>query len=359
MKPVRPGSVRYEFIYQNYLIYDFNAASLARMSEAAALYYPPVADEPDHDAIARVCKAAGDPLRLQILHALRHDSYGVLELCRIFDVRQPALSHHLKVLAEAGLVCRRREGTSIFYRRALHAELPGQEALLQGLFATVDAAIESGAVSAGIEAVRAERADRSRGFFAENADAFAAQQELIAPPGQYLEQLTQVIDHCRNPGGTALELGPGEGWLLPLLVERFEHVRGYDNSPQMLSAAQRHCQGIDTSRLQLVCGDSRDAATAGLQHDLVVANMVLHHTPSPADVIADLAACLRPGGTLLINDLCAHDQGWAREACGDLWLGFEPDDLDAWAEAAGLNAGESIFLALRNGFRVQLRMFTL
>jgi ArsR family transcriptional regulator len=70
-----------------------------------------------------------------------------------------------------------------------------------------------------------------------------------------------------------------------------------------------------------------------------------------------LASALRPGGVLLLTDLCAHDQGWARDACGDLWLGFAPADLARWAAAAGLGEGESIYLALRNGFRVQLRVF--
>ena len=43
----------------------------------------------------------------------------MLELCRILDIRQSALSHHLKILLQAGLVSTRREGNSIFYRRAL------------------------------------------------------------------------------------------------------------------------------------------------------------------------------------------------------------------------------------------------
>ena len=74
-------------------------------------------------------------------------------------------------------------------------------------------------------------------------------------------------------------------------------------------------------------------------------------------VLADLAAALKPGGVLLVTDLCAHDQGWARETCGDLWLGFEPEALTRWAADAGLAQGESVYLALRNGFRIQVRLF--
>ena len=80
-------------------------------------------------ALANLCKASSDPLRLQVLRILCRDSFGVSELCSIFDIRQPALSHHLKVLANAGLVATRREGNSIFYRRTALGQRAELEAL--------------------------------------------------------------------------------------------------------------------------------------------------------------------------------------------------------------------------------------
>ena len=91
--------------------------------------------------------------------------------------------------------------------------------------------------------------------------------------------------------------------------------------------------------------------------DCIVVNMVLHHTPSPADIFQDLSNALAPGGALLICDLCRHEQAWAREACGDLWQGFEPQDFSRWAQAAKLDEGQSVYFALRNGFQIQLRQF--
>ena len=58
----------------------------------------------DTSAITALCKAAGDPLRMQVLKVLQQNAYGVLELCQVFDIRQSAMSHHLKILANAGLV---------------------------------------------------------------------------------------------------------------------------------------------------------------------------------------------------------------------------------------------------------------
>ena len=73
----------------------------------------------DCDELAALCKAGGDPLRLNVLRALANDSFGVLELAQIFGIGQSGMSHHLKVLAQAELVATRREGNAIFYRRAL------------------------------------------------------------------------------------------------------------------------------------------------------------------------------------------------------------------------------------------------
>ena len=307
------------------------------------------------DTLARLFRAGGDTLRLEVLRALREDAYAVLELCRIFGVRQPALSHHLKVLAEAGLLARRREGTTIFYHRSPSATLePAAQALLAG----VDALPLRESTAAGIARIREERARSSREFFAANARKFAEQQELIAPPSHYRAALDQLLESaCPGSPGTALELGPGEGWLLPRLSGLARRVIAIDNSPEMLAEARATASAAGLDNVELHLGDGACAGAPPGSIDLAVCNMVLHHTASPAEVIAGLARALRPGGVLLLTDLCAHDQAWAREACGDLWLGFAPEDLGRWARLAGLAEGEGLYLALRNGFRVQLRIF--
>jgi ArsR family transcriptional regulator len=55
--------------------------------------------------------------------------------------------------------------------------------------------------------------------------------------------------------------------------------------------------------------------------------------------------------------LCPHDQVWAREACGDVWLGLDPEDISLWASTVGLVEGQNLYFAQRNGFSVQLRQF--
>lgn len=310
------------------------------------------------DTMSVLCKAGADRLRLDILAALNKESFGVLELCRIFNMKQSGMSHHLKVLANAGLVTTRREGNTIFYRRNHQALNPLLNDFQQSLFASVDQLNLSAEARGLIDELQQERRQSSLQFFAQNADKFREQQDLIASYEQYAESVYSLIDSLDElRHGHAVEIGPGEGAFLAELSPRFEHVTAVDNSTEMLEKARTfvHEQGLQNITLQ--AGDTQDALRLKLAADCIVVNMVLHHTPSPADIFADLSQLLKPGGAMIICDLCHHDQNWTRENCGDLWLGFAPEDLSEWARAAGLSEGKDMYLTLRNGFRIQVRHF--
>jgi ArsR family transcriptional regulator len=309
-------------------------------------------------ALAGLCKASSDPLRLQVLRVLEKDSFGVSELCNLFDIRQPALSHHLKVLANAGLVATRREGNSIFYRRSTLGQRPELEALQRGIFATVDAISLAPAVEQRLQALHCKREQNSKHFFRDNAHKFRQQQDLIASYEQYAETVAGVLaDAPLTRFDTALEVGPGDGAFLQELGPRFSRVIALDNAASMLDQARELARRAGITNVEFILGDTGCPELEGLKADIVVINMVLHHTPSPGQVLADVAASLAPGGMVLVTDLCQHDQGWAREACGDLWLGFDPQDLGHWAVEAGLRDIASVYLAQRNGFKIQVRLF--
>ena len=320
----------------------------------------PTSPEPDLRlaALANLCKASADPLRLQVLRVLRKDSFGVSELCSLFDIRQPALSHHLKVLATAGLVATRREGNSIFYRRSELGQHSDLESLQSSIFETVDLIDLPAAMEDKLKTLHLQREENSGNFFRNNAHKFHQQQDLIASYEQYADTVAQVLRDASLPRRhTVLEVGPGDGSFLLELAPEFERVVALDNAPGMLEQARRKASGADLHNVDFILGDTHSEELKGLQADCVIINMVLHHTPSPGQILRDVASCLAPGGVILVTDLCSHDQGWARENCGDLWLGFDPQDLAQWASDAGLTDIASVYLAQRNGFQVQVRLF--
>lgn len=311
------------------------------------------------DSLAAVYKASGDPLRLEILRVLQRETFGVLELSQIFEMRQSGMSHHLKVLSKAGLVEPQREGNAIFYRRPLQPAEDSLESLaIQQLFATVDQTPLQPHRASAIDAIRRQRSEQSRAFFARYVDEFREHQELIAEFERYAEPTAQLI-RSRVDGQFehALEIGPGEGAFLPTLSRLAQRVVAVDNSDDMLARAQSRCEDEGLGNVELVAGETDTVLARSEQFDLIVANMVMHHVPSPADIFVDAAALLKDDGLLVISDLCSHDQNWVKANCGDLWLGFEPEELSAWAQDAGLAIGETLFIGLRNGFQIQVREF--
>lgn len=302
--------------------------------------------------VVQISKAVGDQLRASILKVLCRDSYSVLELCAIFDMAQPALSHHLKKLSDAGLVKKRREGTSIFYQRASALANP----LLTAIFSALDEQPAEPAVRRGIAQVHQQRVEQSRHFFAHQADALAQQTTLICAPQVYTScvlEMIEAVPELRHE--QALEVGPGDGGLLAALAPLFTRVTGLDNAAEMLEKA-----APAVARLPNVALTEADFTElpATRRYNLIVAAMVVHHLPSPPNFFVQAARFLQPGGLLVIAELCDHNQDWVKSACADVWLGFDPEQLNLWAAQAGLQLTQQQFLAQRNGFRVQVSAFT-
>ena len=85
--------------------------------------------------LARVFKAMGDPVRLRLLSLIASHDGGeacVCDLSEVFELTGPTISHHLKVLREAGLITGDRRGTWIYYCVRPDALRPASEVLAPG-----------------------------------------------------------------------------------------------------------------------------------------------------------------------------------------------------------------------------------
>ncbi|HBW83152.1 MAG: ArsR family transcriptional regulator [Gammaproteobacteria bacterium] len=312
----------------------------------------------DLDQLAMLYKALADQLRLQILRLLRNESFGVLELCRILDIKQSALSHHLKILATVEVVTTRREGNSIFYRRNFLRDEDHCREIKATLFEQIDQLGLPPEQEKKIKQIQLERSQLSLNFFNKNAEKFREKQGLVVEHSDYHKTLLSVIDGLGlQQDASVLEVGPGEGQLLAQLAGKFSGITALDNSNDMLERSRQAIKRIGTEGVQFMLGDTAIARKERVRIDLIVFDMVLHHISSPARTFRDCAELLRERGFLLVVELSPHDQDWVRDTCGDLWLGFEENDLNHWALKAKLKIGQSSFLSLRNGFQIQIRVF--
>ena len=219
----------------------------------------------------------------------------------------------------------------------------------------------------------------SLNFFSEHSEKFRAQQDLISPIEEYQSTLTELLDAALRSNGVAtnpeplttkqaIEIGPGEGIYLAELVKRFEHVIALDNSESMLDrcrkfARKKHFDNIgyihgDTrSLLDLVGQVGRGSSVSARRASCIVANMVLHHNASPRQMFRNVSKLLCDGGIFVVSELFSHEQGWVRDAAGDVWLGFDEQQLHQWALECGMYCDLSSYTALKNGFRIQMHVY--
>lgn len=349
-------------------------------------FLPDISSDDSGDAannLELIFRAAGDSLRLAILQVLKNDSFSVFELCSLFDVKQSAMSHHLKILASSGLLTKRRQGNAIFYRRSIAntaAESAGQNSnLVAAMFESIDSIVVKEELLLAVEDIQRLRSEASLEFFSEFSQKFRAQQDLISPIEEYKETLTELLDAVLCTDGLiespkplstkqAIEIGPGEGVYLAELVERFEHVIALDNSESMLDQCRKfarkkrfdnigYIHGDTRSLLELVGQLERGSSISARRASCVIANMVLHHNASPKEMFRNVGRLLCDGGVFIVSELFSHEQGWVRDAAGDVWLGFDKEQLHQWAIDSGMQCDLSSYTTLKNGFRIQMHAY--
>lgn len=310
------------------------------------------------NSLAAFYKAAGDELRLKVLQALGNNSFAASELSTLLALSQSRLSHHLKVLTQAGLVEARREGNTLFYRRRLPdwEASPITAAAQQALFHSLNQMALDPDMQAAFELIEQARSAKSQAYFA-SQDTRLQEDPFLAYSQDYQALAASMLQRALPQGGEALlEIGPGEGQFLAKVAKHFQYLLGIERSPAQLQRAKKllQAQGVNA---QLEQGHWPNQAPAQ-QFDAVVLNMVLHHMAHPADALIAAARRLKPNGVLIITELCAHQQLWTQTNYGHVWLGFHEQDLQHWLASAGLEAQECQFMALGNGFQLQVRSFT-
>jgi ArsR family transcriptional regulator len=277
-------------------------------------------------------QALADPTRLRILALLRIMELSVGELAQVLGQSQPRVSRHLKILADAGVLERRKEGSWVFLTLAGPEQTDAMFELIDRWSdPSADALFASDA--ARTEAIRAERADAANRYFTAQAEVWDQIRSLHVAESE----VEQAIDRAlgRRPLGRLVDVGTGTGRMIELFGPRSSQAIGIDRSSEMLRLARVKlaAAGIHPSLRQ---GDMYALPLADESADRVIIHQVLHYAHSPAAAIAEAARVLSPGGTLLIVDFAAHEREELRSTDAHIRLGFEDEVMAAWFAAAGL-----------------------
>ncbi|MEJ0095292.1 MAG: metalloregulator ArsR/SmtB family transcription factor [Methylocella sp.] len=284
------------------------------------------------DAILSALTAAGEATRLRLLALLAEAELTVTELVTILGQSQPRVSRHLKLLAEAGLVERHREGAWVFF-------LMSQSGPAAGFARDVIARLAPGdphllADRARLDEVRRARADQAARYFAAHAANWDEVRAMHIPEEQVEAAILDAVGS--RPLGALLDLGTGGGRMLELLAPLATRAVGVDQSPQMLSVARARLERAGLRNAQLRQGGIYAVPVEPDFYDVVIMHQVLHYLDDPLRAIREAARALRSGGRLIIVDFAPHDEENLRATHAHRRLGFGAEEVAGFMSAAGL-----------------------
>ncbi|MEQ8738363.1 MAG: metalloregulator ArsR/SmtB family transcription factor, partial [Hoeflea sp.] len=164
------------------------------------------------DQLLAGLRAAGEPTRLRLLALLARSELTVTELTQILRQSQPRVSRHLKLLCEAGLLERFREGSWVFYRLAGSGQVAELAEVLSGLIPQEDLVIARDLER--LEAVRAARAEKAAAYFRSNAEEWDRIRSLYVPEDKVEQTMAEL--GMRENAELVADLGTGTGRMLEL-----------------------------------------------------------------------------------------------------------------------------------------------
>jgi SAM-dependent methyltransferase len=293
------------------------------------------------DILLNGLRAAGEPTRLRLLALCAHGELTVTELVHILGQSQPRVSRHLKLLCDAGLVDRFREGTWAFYRLA---DTGGGGALSQLLadLITDDDPMLVGDL-ARLEEVKQTRERQADAYFRANAAQWSEIRSLYVPEAEVERALVGVFEG--RAIGDFLDIGTGTGRILELFAARMERGTGIDTSRDMLAIARWRLEEAGLRNCQVRHADMYRLPFAARSMDAVTVHLVLHYADEPAAVIREVARVLRAGGRIAVVDFAPHDLEVLRQSHAHRRLGFGRDEVAGWFRAAGLTPRQPVELA--------------
>ncbi len=301
------------------------------------------------DDLVAALAAAAEPTRLRLLALAAGGAFCVNDFCDILGQSQPRLSRHLRLLCEAGLLTRSREGANAWF--ALEHGAGGR--LARDLLRHV--AADDPLLAAdrrGAARVLAERARQASETFRRRGADWDEMRALDLPADRVEKLLLARLPLAEL--GHALDIGTGTGRVLELLAPRLSTGLGIDASPAMLALARVRLAQPELAHCAVRQADMYALPLHDRAFDLVLLQMVLHYAAEPAQVLAEARRVLRPGGLLCIVDLAPHGRSELRERMAHRALGFAEPAMRDLLHATGFASETPETVVAECGLAVQV-----
>jgi ubiquinone/menaquinone biosynthesis C-methylase UbiE len=282
--------------------------------------------------IISALKAVSDPTRLRLLSLVSRSELAVTDLTWIVRQSQPRVSRHLKILTEAGLLERHKEGSWVYYRLAETGEAG---AFLPALVHTIDAAWPDVARDLErLEEIRKGRVADAQRYFDSHASEWDDIRALYVAEDQIEQEILRILS--ARPIAALLDVGTGTGRILEILAPHIKRGVGIDNSREMLALARSRLDAKSLQHCQVRQGDMYDLPKENAGFDVITFHQVLHFAENPKAAISEAARALSPGGRLLVADFAPHTHEELRTQFAHRRLGFADEQMSDYLQSAGL-----------------------
>jgi ArsR family transcriptional regulator len=297
------------------------------------------------DGLLNIFRAIGEETRLRIVALLLRGELTVSEMTAILGQSQPRVSRHLKILTDAGLVEKFREGSWMFYRIAAPAGAEAAIDAARGLNVSGDRLIARD----GDRFVqsRKARADAAAAYFEANASEWDRVRALHIDEKKIEERMRDMLGAA--PSGLFVDIGTGTGRMLTLFADTYRSGVGFDLSREMLALARANLERAGIAHAQVRHGDLFALPVESASADAVCLHQVLHFLAEPGLAVREASRLLKPGGALLISDFAPHQLEFLRDEHAHRRLGFPDEEVAQWCEDAGLDLVETQSLAPAEG----------
>ncbi|QGM47119.1 ArsR/SmtB family transcription factor [Methylocystis heyeri] len=284
------------------------------------------------DPALAALNATGEETRLRLVALLAESELTVSEVVAILGQSQPRVSRHLKLLVEAGVVERRREGAWAFFRLASST---AAGAMARSVIDRLDASDPMLAADrARLAEVRQARAENAARYFAAHADEWADIRSRHVPEIEVEKAVCEAIGN--RPIRQLLDLGAGAGRMLELFAPQAERAIGVDLSSAMLAVARGRLEECGLRNVQLRQGDIYALPVERNSCDVAIMHQVLHYLDDPGRALREAARTLAPGGRLIVVDFAPHQEEILREKHAHRRLGFSAGEISDLLSQAGL-----------------------
>ncbi|PZQ22002.1 MAG: ArsR family transcriptional regulator [Sphingopyxis macrogoltabida] len=285
------------------------------------------------NALLDIFRALADPTRLRVVALLREMELAIGELAIVLEQSQPRVSRHVRILVEAGIIERRREGSWVFLRVAQGGAVGDIIRQAESWPFSAREALVIAHDARRLTAIRAERAAAAERYFADHAAEWDAIRSRHVAESE-VEAAMLAMMHNRKLGHL-LDIGTGTGRMAEIFAPTARRITALDRSPEMLRIARAKLaeQGVP---IDLVQGDFLHLPIGDACIDSVVIHQALHFAQEPDRVIAEAGRVLRGGGHLLIVDFAPHEDEDLRTVAAHARLGFSDAQIRGWFASAGL-----------------------